>query len=290
MKRPASRIETLMSRVIGAVQLVRVETCVQAALFTLFGAYLGSDQPGFIHPGTLTAALCVALTTAASFAINDWWDHATDALGHAGRAIPSGRVTRGAALAIAAAAAAAALAASASLEPSLRFLVAFNLLVSGVYSIRLKSTVLAGNLAIAYLNASMLLFGGLAVGNLGPRLWPAILLTFLFTLPQEVLYDLRDKSADSATGMRTTAVGLGSGRTRLLTLGLLALFGAAAVGVTAVSRLPVLYFVTVIVCLGPMLVRVGSLLRPPLVRARMESAVRTVLAARFLSLIPLLFI
>jgi geranylgeranylglycerol-phosphate geranylgeranyltransferase len=267
-----------------------VETCVQAGLFTLFGAYLGSDEQGFITTATVTAALCVVFTTAASFAINDWWDHETDALGHARRAIPSGKVTRRAALWITAATAAAALILSFSLGPVLQFMVAFNLVVSGVYSVRLKATVLAGNLTIAYLNASMLLFGGLAVGSVAPRLWPAILLTFLFTLPQEVLYDLRDKQADAAIGMRTTAVGLGARRTRRLLVGLLGLFAVAAVGVTAVSRLPALYIVAVVICTGPFLVRVVALLRPPEVREKMQLAVRTVLITRFLSLIPILLI
>ncbi|HUF37136.1 MAG TPA: UbiA family prenyltransferase, partial [Anaerolineales bacterium] len=251
MTQRLSPLQSMVRSVSGVMQLVRVETCVQAGLFTLFGAYLGSDRSGFITATTVTAALCVVFTTAASFAINDWWDHETDALGHARRAIPSGKVSRRAALAITAVTAAAALILSAWLEPALRFLVAFNLVVSGVYSIRLKGTVLAGNLTIAYLNASMLLFGGLAVGSVTPRLWAPILLTFLFTLPQEVLYDLRDEKADAAIGMRTTAVGLGGVRTRRLLLGLFGVFAAAAVGVTALSRMPVLYIVAVLICIGP---------------------------------------
>ncbi|HUF39680.1 MAG TPA: hypothetical protein VMN57_14240, partial [Anaerolineales bacterium] len=86
------------------------------------------------------------------------------------------------------------------------------------------------------------------------------------------------------------AVGLGGVRTRRLLLGLFGVFAAAAVGVTALSRMPVLYIVAVLICIGPMLVWIRALLRPPAVRGKMESAVRAVLIARFLSLIPILLI
>lgn len=74
-----------------------------------------------------------------------------------------------------------------------------------LYSYKLKSMPLAGNVTVSYLVASTFLFGGAAAGNL---IVPGLLalLAFFANTGREIIKTVEDLEGDKAAGMKTIAV------------------------------------------------------------------------------------
>ena len=120
---------------------------------------------GTVVPAVLFLFAIVALITAAGNVINDYYDADIDAVNRQDRPIPSGTVTRQAAFRFAAVLFLAGIAVSLFTTPLCTVIAAFNALLLVGYAARLKSTPLAGNLTVAYLSASIFLFGGALAGS-----------------------------------------------------------------------------------------------------------------------------
>lgn len=249
-------IERMRSRLKGVVQLTRLDTALLAGVYTLLGSYLGGARIGELGTSpAIDAALVVMLIVAASFAINDIYDRENDAFFRPQRAIPSGRITVGQARWIALTFALAGLILSIRLGAGLFLFACFTLVLSTLYSIRLKGTPLWGNGAIALLDASILLFGAAAGWQLTPAVWTGFGLVFIFVLAQEILYTVHDEEGDRRMALATTAIAFGSRASIRMIQGLAALFmivgllpwflGYASTGylitIGVVSYLPLLY-------------------------------------------------
>ena len=150
------------------------------------------------------------------------------------------------------------------------------------YDYALKSTVLVGNLVVATLAATPVVFGGW----LGAADTSAVLLTaliiFLYMFAYEVLKTARDEVADRTAGYRTVATRWGAHRTSVLFRGLLTVYALAA---TAPLLLPYVSW-----WYGLLMLQ-GAVLPPLLVGwampvARSDHAVRVVLRVMTLSWFP----
>ena len=158
-------------------------------------ALLGPDSLAI----ALQAAVIAVLFTAAGNTLNDYYDRETDRINHPERPIPSGQVTARGALAVAALLFAVTVPWSFLLRWELLVVVLVNLAFMASYEVFFKRTGLRGNLLIAWLVASLFLFGGLA---LYPGLLALLavlvlaLLAFLATLGREIIKDIEDVAGD----------------------------------------------------------------------------------------------
>ena len=171
---------------------------------------------------------CVFLVTGAGNAVNDYFDAAIDRVNRPDRPIPSGQVSEQGALRYAALLSIGGCLAAvpAGVAPSL--LAIGNATLLWLYAARLKRIALAGHLAVAYLSASVFLFGGVALGLDGVRVvLPLALITFLGTVARELLKAAEDVEGDREGGARTFPVRFGVRPTVRLAF-LFALAGIAA--------------------------------------------------------------
>ena len=207
--RPAGWSVGTLDRITGLAQIIRVEDSLQAGLYTLLGAYLASDATRALSAPVLRAALVVALIVAFGFVINDYQDVAVDMLNRPMRPIPSGRVSRRAAGALLVALAISALGLAWTLGLQLLLLALLTVILSAAYSLYLKNTLLLGNAAVALLDATIVLYGGLAAGNLTTAVWVVSVLTFLYIVAHEILHAVEDHAGDALAGLHTTVTRLG---------------------------------------------------------------------------------
>jgi len=77
-----------------------------------------------------------------------------------------------------------------------------------IYSIKLKSTPLAGNGVIAFLLGLTFLFCGLVFGDIVPMIIPAVL-AFSLTFVRELTKDIEDIEGDKRSGLNTFPIMLG---------------------------------------------------------------------------------
>ena len=200
---------TLQQRINGAFKLAHPALSLLGSLYVFVGAYLVGGLTALTTSRAPLAALVAALIVSYAFIINDYHDLPVDLQNKKGRPLPAGLVRPREAVIMMAVLVLLALTLTIWLPGWLRLLVALNILLSAAYSYHLKDTLLIGNATIAYLNASTILFGALAVGQLTATVWVGFALIFLFVMAQEVLFAAKDYEGDEAANLRTTANRLG---------------------------------------------------------------------------------
>lgn len=209
----------------GYLLILRPTNAVVSGLVALLAFLIAGGAPGPVMAWLFLAAV---LITGAGNAVNDYYDAAIDLVNRPERPIPSGRVpARGAARYAAVLFVAGCLfAVPAGTVP---FLIATgNAALLWLYAARLKRVALVGHLTVAYLAASIFVFGGAAAGLAGlEQVLPLALITALGTVARELLKAAEDVEGDREGGARTFPVRFGVRPTVRLALGF-ALAGVAA--------------------------------------------------------------
>ena len=195
------------------LRFLRPQIALQALLYALLGFYLSGGVGLPLKYVDGVAALALLLIVSFGFVINDYADIELDRLSKPERSLPSGRVTLTQARLLATLTALAALLLSGWLASPLQLLIWSNLLLTAAYAFWLKRTLLLGNLTIAYLNSSVIVFGALSASGLNSRVWSVALIVLLYSVAQELLYTVDDYAGDRAAGIMTTAVALGAEQT-----------------------------------------------------------------------------
>jgi geranylgeranylglycerol-phosphate geranylgeranyltransferase len=271
---------------IGMLQITYPGTSILAALYTLLGVYFGSDISAFLSPPVLRAALVVALIVSYGFVINHYRDVDVDSLNNPGRPIPSGRISRHTAAIIALMLVICALTVVLTLNLLLIAIALLNIILSTLYSYYLKNTVLLGNATIAYLNASIVVYGNLVVGIPTHATLILCVLTFLYVLAQEILYTVQDRDGDAQIGLRTAATYLGTASSlylfRLFALG----FVVVALLVWFLGFAPDRYLYTVIPCSILPVIAIVYLVSTPVTDKTIGLARRVLIIVRILSFLP----
>src|SRR5258708_5877276 len=194
---------TILSRPLAAI-------CAGAEL--IVGAHLTChrDRAGAGEVLMLREGIAIVLITASINVVNDIRDIRADAISRPTRPLPAGRLSTAVAGWLAAVQAASAV--LLSIDVPYGMAVAILLLSIGfAYSFVLKGTVLLGNLVVAAMAASPLVYGGY-LGRVQPL--PTIIasaIVFAFMFAFEVLKTIRDVRADYAAGYRTVATEWGTG-------------------------------------------------------------------------------
>jgi geranylgeranylglycerol-phosphate geranylgeranyltransferase len=163
----------------------------------------------------LLAALSGAFAASAGYVINDYFDLYIDQVNRPDRPLPSGAVKQNEAAAIYFILFLASLILSAfiNIAAFLTVLIASNLLF--LYSYKLKSTVLTGNITVAFLTGLAFIYGGIALNNIEGTFLPA-LFAFLINFIRELVKDIEDMKGDIKEGVLTFPGKYGISRSKLL--------------------------------------------------------------------------
>lgn len=186
--------------------LCRPLNCLITALSVWVGAFAAGSRWPFPEIGW--AALAAALIAGAGNAFNDVVDLEIDRINRPRRPLPSGRLSRAAALAESGCLATGGAAIALWLGPETGAIALAVTLLLGLYSLYLKRSALWGNLLVSGVAAVAFPYGALAAGTLG-RSWVPAGFAFLFHLGREILKDLEDVEGDRAAGARTLPLRLG---------------------------------------------------------------------------------
>lgn len=218
----------VIDRVFAAIGMTRPHNCLLAAGCVMLGGYLTSGQMS-AHRLWL-AASAAGLLVAAATVVNDCVDIESDRINKPYRVLPSGRLSSqvawvwGVTLGIAGIAAGVSLGGTAAIVPALWAVLAV------AYSAFIKGMGLLADIVVSAMIASTILFGGMAVGEIGRTIVPAFVV-FAFMLCREILKDVEDYEGDRTAGTRTVAVAWGPTRA-------LRAFSAGAIGAVGASLLP----------------------------------------------------
>lgn len=203
-------------RLAGFITITRPINSFVAGLAAIV-AYL--IDTGTVIPESLLLFFIVALITAAGNVINDFFDAEIDAINRPDRPIPSGSVSRGAARGFAITLFLAGILVSFFTNPLCVGIAIFNVVLLIAYAAKLKSTPFIGNIVVAYLSASIFLFGGALNGFDGLVLIiPIAAITFFAMVSRELLKDAEDVEGDRAGGADTLPIRIGIKKTSDLTL------------------------------------------------------------------------
>ena len=210
----------------GFFRIIRPANAVMAGVASVV-AYLVAT--GTLVPAAGLLFIVVTLITAAGNVINDYYDADIDAVNRPDRPIPSGQVSRTAALWFAFLLFGAGIVASLFTNAiCIAFAVANSLLLA-LYAARLKSLPVAGNVSVAYLAGSMFLFGGAFAGMDGLiRLVPIAVMTFLAMMARELVKDAEDVEGDKAGGASTLPIRIGVKKTATIAFAFVALSALAS--------------------------------------------------------------
>ncbi len=193
---------------LGYLQLLRPLNCLMTSVAVFIGGLLvmGGMGPEVLLPIGL-AMVAAFLIAGAGNAINDYTDVESDKINKPNRPIPSGRVSRRAALAYAIILFVIGTIIAGFINWPVYIIAVLNSAVLIVYSTHLQDRVVVGNAAVSYLVGSGFLFGGAALGNMT---LPLILmfLAGLANLAREIVKDLEDIEGDRIGFMKKLTNGV----------------------------------------------------------------------------------
>ncbi|MFH0967063.1 MAG: UbiA family prenyltransferase, partial [Methanobacteriota archaeon] len=190
------------------VALFRIIRPLNAVMAGLAGILAFVIATGTLIPAVFIVFLMVLLITAAGNVINDYHDADIDAINRPDRPIPSGCITRRAALVYAVLLFFISIIIGFLFAPlPLIIIGVVNSLLLWLYASHLKVMPLLGNLIVSYLSASIFLFGGALEGWAGVSAnLPIAGATFFVILARELIKDAEDMPGDQAQGARTLPI------------------------------------------------------------------------------------
>jgi geranylgeranylglycerol-phosphate geranylgeranyltransferase len=196
----------------GFYKLSRPLSSFTGALAVVLGGYVAGT--GAWIKITL-AALATILISAAANAWNDFRDIEIDKINQPKRPLPAGLVAPRAAWIFAIVMALISLLLVSFINMTAFIIAVVSVILLYIYSLRLKSTVLLGNITVAAISALSAIFGGIAAGNPRPSLWlAAVIIVGIFG--REVLKTLADYEGDLRQQCRTVATVWGRRAARIV--------------------------------------------------------------------------
>ena len=210
MKHSLSSLQTLRA----LLRLPRPLNGLITALSVGVGAFAAGAPQHHLYgaappPEVWWAALAAALVAGAGNALNDVADLEIDRINRPQRPLPTGHLSRRAALVQSVVLALAGIGLALWQGPALGGMALLVTAALVLYDLWLKRTALWGNLLVSALAAAAFPFGALAAGQLG-RAWIPAGFAFLFHLGREIVKDLEDVEGDRAQGARTLPLRAGA--------------------------------------------------------------------------------
>lgn len=194
----------------GLFEMARPMNAFGAGLLTFIGAFVAGGGVGDFVPITL-AILATVLATAGGNSINDYFDRDIDAINRPDRPIPRGSVPPRLAIIHGGILLGIAVLMAIQLPPVAILIAAVNLLMLVTYTSLFKGLPGVGNAVVSILSGSTFLFGGAAIGHIGPA-GVLFILAALATFSREVIKDVEDIVGDLEEGLTTLPIYVGERR------------------------------------------------------------------------------
>lgn len=183
----------------GLYKVSRPLTTLTGGLAVVLGGYVAGTGE-WVNIGL--AVLATILVSASANTWNDYLDIEIDRINQPKRPLPSGQVKPRNALIFSFILAGASLLIGFFISLPAFLLVLLSNFLLFIYSWRLKSTVLIGNLVVAFISGMSAVFGGVAAGNPRPTL-VLFAIIFVSILGREVLKTMADYEGDLKESVRT---------------------------------------------------------------------------------------
>ncbi len=183
----------------GLYKISRPLTTLTGALAVVLGGYVAGTGE-WMNIGL--AVLATILVSASANTWNDYLDIEIDRINQPQRPLPSGQVKPRNALIFSLILAGISLLIGIFISLPAFLLILLSNLLLFIYSWKLKSTVLFGNLVVALISGMSAVFGGLAAGNPQPTL-VLFAIIFVSILGREVLKTMADYEGDLKESVRT---------------------------------------------------------------------------------------
>ncbi len=202
-----------LKKLIGYVRLIRPINCLMMGFAVIVGAVLAdvSALSSRQMPSLISGFLTGFLLTAASMAINDYYDREIDAINEPSRPIPSGLIKPTEALTLAGLLSVLGLVAAGltnciAVVPCI--ITAFIFwLISISYVTFGKSTGFPGNLMVSACVSAPFIYGSLAIsGSVQSNIWIFVSMVFLSNTGREITKGIVDIQGDKARNIKTVAV------------------------------------------------------------------------------------
>lgn len=201
-----------MDQIKGLYKISRPITTLTGALAVVMGGYVAGTGEWF---NIFLAVVATILVSSSANAWNDYLDVEIDRVNQPKRPLPAGQVSPKAAKWFSFILAGFSIIVAAFINlPSLIIVIGANILLY-IYSYRLKSTVLLGNLTVAFISAMSAVAGGVAAGNPRPTFW-LFLVIFVAILGREVLKTMADYEGDLKESVRTISTVWGKRTARMV--------------------------------------------------------------------------
>ncbi|MDX1663524.1 MAG: geranylgeranylglycerol-phosphate geranylgeranyltransferase [Candidatus Promineifilaceae bacterium] len=202
----------MIRQIKGMYKLARPFNALSGALAVFMGGYVAGTGEWV---KVLLAGLVVLLVTSAGNAWNDYLDVEIDRINQPHRVLPSGLIRPRMAVLFSLVLNILALLVAYFINWPAFLITFFSILALYLYSWKLKSTVLMGNMTVATTSAMTVIFGGTAAGNVRPTLWLAIII-MSGILGREVLKTIADYEGDLRQQCRTIATVWGKRAARIV--------------------------------------------------------------------------
>ncbi|MDR0912878.1 MAG: UbiA family prenyltransferase [Methanobrevibacter sp.] len=194
------------------IEILRPGNAIMAVIAVILIAIISKT----FNINFLLGIITVFLATGGGNAINDVYDYKIDLINKPNRPIPSGKIklktAKIYAILLFLIAIILGLIISINLKTFLPLIIViFNSILMYYYAHTLKSTILIGNLTVAYLTGSCFIFGGTITNN-SQIIYLSLILglfAFLMTLAREIIKDMEDKDGDKKEGVITLPIAHG---------------------------------------------------------------------------------
>jgi geranylgeranylglycerol-phosphate geranylgeranyltransferase len=197
-----------MGKLNGFLRLIRPLNCLMMGFAVIVGASLVS----FLDPtiNLLLGFITSFNLTAASMAINDYYDREIDAINEPHRPIPQGEITPKEALIFALMLSIIGFTASLLTNPPNTFIIAaIAYSISIIYITKGKGTGLPGNFLVSASVVIPFIYGGFTVGNVEPSIFLFATIAFLSNTGREIIKGIVDVEGDKSHNIKTIAVSYG---------------------------------------------------------------------------------
>ena len=240
-----SRISSFIKITRPVNVLITFITIIVAAIICSIGNYPVSK--------IFFAALSAGMTAAAGNVINDIFDLEIDKINRPNRPLPSGTIKLSEALGLYIGLVIFSVFISTLINLPALIIEIITTVFLFLYSIILKKKPLAGNLLISFLTGLAFIYGGVAVGNWGLAIIPAVF-AFLINLLRELIKDMEDLEGDSAKGAITFPGKYGFLRTKKIIFVVVFILIFATLYPFVFRLYRVEYFIVVMAIVNPVLV------------------------------------
>jgi geranylgeranylglycerol-phosphate geranylgeranyltransferase len=196
-----------MGKLMGLLRLIRPLNCLMMGFAVIVGASLVSTLNFTIN--ILLGFVTSFSLTAASMAINDYYDREIDAINEPNRPIPRGDVSPKEALIFAAVLSTIGFIAAFETNLPCLLVAVTALIISITYITNGKETGLPGNLLVSASVVIPFIYGGLTVGQIKPSTLLFVAIAFLSNTGREVTKGIVDVEGDRSHSIKTIAVTYG---------------------------------------------------------------------------------